>query len=194
MPITLTSLGVRCLTAALCLLAGAAGHAAAQHRPSFDAELFAQWTSVDSRRARGGLWHAAATVSVPVVQRGAFAWVASGQLASVVERGGEDATCLILPGGECRGSMDVMPRGALLTGVAFRDGPLVLRLQGGAARYDREFEGGTSAPQLRLDATFLARSRVGVTVSASRAWLPDYLGASLGMTAVGVGIRVVPHR
>lgn len=174
----------------------------AQIRPSIDAEFFVQWPTLDARLINSGHVHGAIGVSTPIVQRGAFAWVASAQLQSVVAAAGEDADCVHIPGRPgCSGHQDVLPKGALLTGAAFRDGPLVVRLQAGAARYTREWGKPKVGPQLRLDATVLARGTVGLTISASRAWLGEFLDGDypgparkLGMTAIGVGIRLVPHR
>lgn len=174
----------------------------AQIRPSIDAEVFIQWPSLDTRIINTGWWHGAIGVSAPLLQRGAFAWVASAQLASVLVQSGDDLDCLLIPGRPgCTGNQDVMPKGALMTGAAFHDGPLVVRLQAGAARYTREWGKPKVGPQLRLDATVLARGTVGLTISASRAWIGEFLDGDypgpdkqLGMTSLGLGIRLVPHR
>lgn len=187
----------RVVAALLATLAVAAAptRAHAQIRPSIDAEFFVQWPTMDSDYINSGGVHGSIGISAPLLQRRALAWVVSGQLTGMVAGIGENADCIIVVGQPgCAGHQDVLPTGALLTGAAFHEGPLVLRLQAGAARFTREFGSPKIGPQLRLDGTVLARGTVGVTISASRAWIGEYLGQQLGMTSLGVGIRLVPRR
>lgn len=175
------------LAALVTLLPMAAG---AQLRPSVDVEAFMQWPSIDTRYINAGMAHAGLGITTPLVQGESLSWVASLRVMGMVSGAGEDAICVGLPGKTgCWGHMDVTPRGALLTGGAYRKGPVVLQVQGGVARFEREWGGAKNAPQARADAALMFHRHVGFTLSATRAWLGDHADQSLQMSSLGLGLR-----
>lgn len=178
------------LAALVALLPVAAG---AQLRPSVEGEVLVQWSNDDDSGINAGWLHGAVLISTPIVQGQRLSWVASGQLAGTIVGRGEDADCYLPPdGSNCIGHVNFTPRGALLSGVAYRDSLVVVRAQGGVARYEREELTPRYAPQLRLDIAFPSRSRAAFTMSGSHSWLGDFFGSKRAMTAVGVGVRVTP--
>ncbi|WP_337170680.1 hypothetical protein [Gemmatimonas aurantiaca] len=178
-------------TAALVALLPVA--AQAQLRPSIDVETFVQWPNINERYINPGMLHAGLGITTPLVRGESLSWVASLRVMGMVSGSGENADCLVLPGKTgCWGHMDVTPRGALLTGGAYRNGPVVLQAQGGVARFEREWGGAKNAPQARVDAAFMFHRHIGLTLSATRAWLGDHLDQSLQMSSAGLGLRWTP--
>lgn len=175
------------------LVATAPSSIEAQLRPSIEAELLVLWPNLDDRYINSRWLHGAVGVSTPIVRGTRLSWVGSAQIAGKLAGSGEDLDCMMAEGHTgCVGHMDVSPRGALLTGVAYHDQSIILRLQGGVARYHREWGGAKNAPQARVDIIFPPRSKVGLTISAAHAWFGDHLGQTLRMSAFGVGMRFVP--
>ena len=178
----------------MAMLATAPSSVGGQPRPSIESEFLLLLPNLTDQYVNTRWVHGAVAVSAPIVRGARMSWVATAQRAVRFAVGGEDPIySRPAPGqpSEVR-IVDLFPRGALLSGVAYHDQSLMLRLKGGVTRYNREWGGSRNAPQVRADLIFPPARKVSLTMSASYAWLGEQHNQTLNVKTFGLGMRLAP--